>query len=64
MTRTRKVRRRLIAQRYDDLISALYSQANSVEVETTITYQDGRTAVIRTDLRIEDVDPDAVPTSA
>ena len=64
LTRTRKVRRRLIAQRYDDLISALYSQANSVEVETTITYQDGRTAVIRTDLRIEDVDPDAVPTSA
>ena len=61
LTRTRKVRRRLIAQRYDDLISALYSQANSVEVETTITYQDGRTAVIRTDLRIEDVDIEAEP---
>lgn len=64
LTRTRKVRRRLIAQRYDDLISALYSQTNSVEVETTITYQDGRTAVIRTNLRIEDVDTEAVPTPA
>ncbi len=56
LTRTRKVRRRLIAQRYDDLISALYSDATSVPVETTITYQDGRTATIRTNLRIEDVD--------
>ena len=56
LTRTRKVRRRLIANRYDDLISALYSDATSVPVETTITYQDGRTATIRTNLRIEDVD--------
>jgi len=56
LTRTRKVRRRLIAKRYDDLISALYSDATSVPVETTITYQDGRTATIRTNLRIEDVD--------
>ena len=56
LTRTRKVRRRLIAQRYDDLIDALYSDATSVPVETTITYQDGRTATIRTNLRIEDVD--------
>ena len=56
LTRTRKVRRRLIAKRYDDLISALYSEATSVPVETTITYQDGRTATIRTNLRIEDVD--------
>ncbi len=56
LTRTRKVRRRLIARRYDDLIGALYSDARSVPVETTITYQDGRTATIRTNLRIEDVD--------
>ncbi len=56
LTRTRKVRRRLIAKRYDDLISALYSDATSVPVETTITYQDGRTATIRTNLRIEDID--------
>ncbi len=53
LTRTRKVRRRLIAQRYDDLISALYSQNEHVDVETTITYQDGRTATIQTRLRIE-----------
>ncbi len=53
LTRTRKVRRRLIAQRYDNIISALYSQSPHIDVETTITYQDGRTALIQTRLHIE-----------
>lgn len=53
LTRTRKVRRRLVAQRYDDIISTLYSSNNFMEVETTITYQDGRTATLQTRLRIE-----------
>ncbi len=53
LTRTRKVRRRFVAQRYDDIISALYSQSDHLDVETTITYQDGRTAVLNTRLKIE-----------
>ncbi len=53
LTRTRKVRRRLIRQRYERLIQAMYSDVPTVEVETTIVYQDGTTATIRTDLRIE-----------
>ena len=53
LTRTRKVRRRLISQRYDDIISALYSQNTHINVETTITYQDGRTATLQTRLKIE-----------
>jgi len=53
LTRTRKVRRKLIAQRYADIISALYSQASHVDVETLITYQDGRTAKLQTRLAIE-----------
>ena len=53
LTRTRKVRRGYVAQRYDDIISALYSQNDHLDVETTITYQDGRTAVLNTRLRIE-----------
>ncbi len=55
LTRTRKVRRRLVAQRYADLIAAMYQGEPTVEVQTTITYQDGSTATIRTNLRIEDV---------
>ncbi|MDX1521707.1 MAG: long-chain fatty acid--CoA ligase [Anaerolineae bacterium] len=53
LTRTRKVRRKFVAQRYDDIISALYSQNDHLDVETTITYQDGRTATLQTRLRIE-----------
>lgn len=61
LTRTRKVRRRFIAQRYDDIISALYSQNNHVDVETMITYQGGNTAVLRTRLHIESLyAPEAV----
>ena len=52
LTRTRKVRRRFVTQRYDDIISALYSQNDHLDVETTVTYQDGRTAMIQTRLRI------------
>lgn len=53
LTRTRKVRRGFVAERYEDLVSALYGGESAVPVETTITYQDGRTATIRTDLRVE-----------
>ncbi len=56
LTRTRKVRRKLIAQRYEDIISALYSNSPYVDVDQTITYQDGRTARIRTRLTIETVE--------
>lgn len=52
LTRTRKVRRKLIAQRYEDIISALYSRSPHVDVDQTITYQDGRTARIQTRLAI------------
>ena len=55
LTRTRKVRRNVVAQRYDDIVSALYSQSPHLDVETVITYQDGRTATLQTRLRIEDM---------
>jgi len=53
LTRTRKVRRRLIAERYREIVESLYGDQSDIEVETTITYQDGRTALIKTRLRIE-----------
>ena len=53
LTRTRKVRRKLVAQRYDEIISALYSQSPYLDVQTNITYQDGRTQTLQTRLRIE-----------
>jgi len=53
LTRTRKVRRKLVAQRYEDIINGLYSGNPHVDIETVITYQDGRTAKLQTRLRIE-----------
>jgi long-chain acyl-CoA synthetase len=52
ITRTRKVRRGFIAQKYARLIEALYSGAGSVEVEAQVTYEDGRTGTVRATVRI------------
>jgi len=43
----------VISQRYADIISALYSQNSHLDVQTVITYQDGRTATLQTRLKIE-----------
>jgi long-chain acyl-CoA synthetase len=55
LTRTRKVRRRIVADRYDELIEALYSDRDSIEIEANVTYEDGRQAVIKADLKIREV---------
>ncbi len=55
LTRTRKVRRRLVAQRYQEIVDALYGDRPDVEIETTITYQDGRTAMLKTKLHVEEM---------
>ncbi|MCE2456015.1 MAG: AMP-binding protein [Gemmatimonadetes bacterium] len=55
LTRTRKVRRRHIADRFGELIAALRSDEESVRVSTRITYQDGRTATVSNELRICDL---------
>ncbi|MCB2189414.1 MAG: AMP-binding protein [Deltaproteobacteria bacterium] len=52
LTRTRKLRRRFIAERYAKEIEALYQELDQVHVESEIKYQDGKTATIITDLAI------------
>ncbi|WP_017998975.1 AMP-binding protein [Paracoccus sp. N5] len=54
MTRTRKVRRNIIAEKYADLIAALYDGSDTVSTRTEVTYEDGRKGEIRATLRIED----------
>ena len=56
LTRTRKVRRGFVAQRYSQIIGALYGEEDTLDIESAITYQDGRTAQINTRLRIERLD--------
>jgi long-chain acyl-CoA synthetase len=55
ITRTRKVRRRYVAEKYADVIDAFYSGRDQVELTTSITYEDGRTATMQSRVRIEDV---------
>ena len=56
LTRTRKVRRRIVAERYAPLIHALYSGADSCHIDTEVVFEDGRRGQISADLRIEDVE--------
>jgi long-chain acyl-CoA synthetase len=55
ITRTRKVRRRYVADKYAAVIDALYGGESEAELSTSITYEDGRQAIIQSRVRIEDV---------
>jgi long-chain acyl-CoA synthetase len=57
ITRTRKIRRGVISERYAKLIDALYGGAEAVDVEVPVTYEDGRTAVLSAMVRVSDVGP-------
>jgi long-chain acyl-CoA synthetase len=55
LTRTKKLRRGFLEERYRTIVDGLYSQAGTVHMDTTIKYEDGRTQQIKTDLNIVDV---------
>ena len=54
MTRTRKVRRKIIGEKFDDLVAALYDGSTDVYTETEVTYEDGRKGKISATLEIRD----------
>jgi len=56
LTRTRKVRRNFIAEKYAVLIAALYEGKASQYIETQVQYEDGRLGSIAAELRIEEAD--------
>ena len=60
MTRTRKVRRSFVAEKYAAVIDAFYSGGRAVELEAAITYEDGRQGVMKSRVQVEDVDARAV----
>jgi long-chain acyl-CoA synthetase len=64
ITRTRKVRRGFVAEKYAALIDALYSESDVVKVEAHVTYEDGRSGSVRADVRIRDVATFAGATAA
>lgn len=54
MTRTRKVRRAVVGEKFDDLVTALYDGSSEVYTETEVTYEDGRKGKITATLDIRD----------
>jgi long-chain acyl-CoA synthetase len=64
LTRTQKVRRNLIAERYAPLVTALYDGAEEVDINTEVTFEDGRKGSISARLKIRGTQPQHSETSA
>ena len=56
ITRTRKIRRRFVADKYAAVVEAFYSGAHHVELSTEITYEDGRKETLNSTIAIDDVE--------
>ncbi len=56
LTRTRKVRRRFIGQKFDQLVDAMYGGLNEQYVETAVKFEDGRTGKISATLKVIDAE--------
>src|SRR5260221_1001859 len=54
LTRTRKVRRNFIGEKYEALVRALYDGSRSVHIEVQVRYEDGRTGNVSADLKVAD----------
>jgi long-chain acyl-CoA synthetase len=59
LTRTRKVRRGVINEKYGEIIDSIYRGASQIPVDTVIKFQDGSTQRIRTSLRVVALGPQA-----
>lgn len=55
LTRTRKIRRAFVENRYKSIIDMLYSDKEILHMDTTINYEDGRVSKIKVDIRLQDV---------
>lgn len=56
LTRTGKVRRSIIAEKYDEIIDTIYSEQSHVDIDTTITFQDGSKQRIQTSIAVRNLD--------
>jgi long-chain acyl-CoA synthetase len=60
LTRTRKVRRGFVAEKYGALVDALYGSGDRCAIATEVTFEDGRKGTVAADLEIRDVPLDGV----
>jgi long-chain acyl-CoA synthetase len=59
LTRTQKVRRGFIAERYAPLVKALYDGSTESDISTEVTFEDGRKGMISARVKIRDMDMQA-----
>lgn len=59
LTRTNKVRRGFIGERYKPLVDALYDGSKSIYIKVDVTFEDGRKGTIEGDIAVRDVAPHA-----
>lgn len=64
LTRTRKVRRRIVKERYGDLIEALFDGRKNCFIRTEVMFEDGRQGQIEADLEIRDAAVSQEPSRA
>jgi long-chain acyl-CoA synthetase len=67
LTRTRKVRRSVIGEKYGTIIDAIYSGREAIDIDTVINFQDGTTQRIQTQLPVADLaapEPSKQPAKA
>ena len=64
VTRTQKVRRRFIVERYASLIEGLYGAASEASISAEITYEDGRKGKLEATVRLIDLPPYPSATKA
>ncbi len=55
LTRTRKLRREFVEERYKDLIDALYGNKDKVDVQAAVTYRDGRKGQVTTSIQVRSI---------
>ena len=55
VTRTQKVRRSFVAERYAPLIRAFYDGSTEADISTEVTFEDGRKGVLSARVKIRDV---------
>ena len=56
LTRTRKVRRKFVLKRYNELVEALYGDQAELDIEADIKYRDGTGYRMKTRVMIKPVD--------
>jgi long-chain acyl-CoA synthetase len=61
LTRTQKVRRGFVAERYAPLITALYDGSKEADISTEVTFEDGRKGVISARVKIRDMQTEPPP---